>query len=323
MTAAIVLIVLVSATETQSPASAALRSAAQEVLGSTASVTVQAYERPPNDAELMEDSRSADLVAELTWQDAQHRRALVHCYVSRLRRFVNRELAFEDQDELAERGRLIGFALASMAPEQELVTPPDSATGTAPVQKETARFVARPSQGPTPGQPLSVAAVDATLLGAVGLGGPAGGLGAGIAGRWFFHRGLALRLAAGVRHGNVDVAQSSSELFFGGLGMAFQFSNPESRSPFSLGGRSDLLLISHGLRHQSSDDTIPQHRSRLMGGADLLLEGTWYFWKHGGLLVNGGGELAFGHTDIVVRGKEVADIPALRLVGELGIRADF
>jgi hypothetical protein len=327
MPAALVLVVLVSTTETHSPASSALQHAAEEVLGSTAQVILEPYASPPGDAELTEKARAADLVAELVWQDTQHRRVVVHCYVTKLGRFVNRELSFDEQDALGERGRLVGFALASMAPEPETAAPdadpkPTPTHTSQPTGQNAKRASPRTSEPSPPPQP-SVAAVDATLLGAIGLGGPAGGLGAGIAGRWFFQRGLSLRLGAGVRHGDVQVAQAASELFFGGLGLGFQFSNPESSSPFTFGGRTDLLLISHALRHKSSDDSIPEHQSRVMGGADLLLEGTWYFWKHAGLLLNGGGELAFGHTDVIVQGKEVADIPALRLVSELGIRADF
>jgi len=324
MISALVLIVLVSTTEARSTTSSAVQHAAQEVLGNRAQVTIESYTTPPDDVELTDKARGADLVAELSWQDAQHRHALVHCYVSRLQRFVNRELDFEDQDDLRERGRLIGFALASMAPEQEPAPEP-----TAPPQKPEPP--ARPKQHPNRASPRAVeqsssaplGAVDATFLGAVGLGGPADGLGAGIAGRWFFHRGLALRLATGVRHGDVSAARAVSELFFGGLGVAFQFSNPESQSSLALGGRTDLLVMSYSLRHRATEDDAPEHQSRIMGGADLLLEGTWYVWKHAGLFVNGGSELAFGHTDVLVKGKEVADIPPLRLVGEAGIRATF
>jgi len=325
MTPALVLIVLVSTSEARSTTSSAVQHAAQEVLGSKAQVSVEAYATPPDDGELTEKAQSADLVAELSWQDAQHRHALVHCYVSRLRRFVDRQLDFEDQDDLRERGRLIGFALASMAPEQEppapepLAAPPKPEPRAKPKERprpEAARAIEQPSSAP-------LGALDATFLGAVGLGGPADGLGAGIAGRWFFHRGFALRLATGVRHGDVSAARAVSELFFGGLGVAFQFSNPESPSSLALGGRTDLLVMSYSLRHRASEEDAPQHQSRVMGGADLLLEGTWYVWKHAGLFMNGGSELAFGHTDVLVGGKEVADIPPLRLVGEAGIRATF
>jgi hypothetical protein len=324
MTAALVLIVLVSTTEARSTTSSAVQHAAEEVLGNKAQVTVEAYTTAPADAELTEKARSADLVAELSWQDAEHRHAVVHCYVTRLQRFVNRQLDFEDQDDLRERGRLIGFALASMAPEREPAPEPAAALPKAeppanpkgPTSRERAHAIEPPPSA-------AVGALDATLLGAAGLGGPADGLGAGIAGRWFFHRGLALRLATGVRHGDVSAARAVSELFFGGLGVAFQFSNPESLSSLTLGGRTDLLLMSYSLRHRRTEDEAPQHQSRIMGGADLLLEATWYAWKHAGLFVNGGSELAFGHTDVLVAGKEVADIPPLRLVGEAGIRATF
>jgi hypothetical protein len=330
MPALLVLVVFVNTADVRAPATIALERAAEEVLGADARVSVQGYGTPPSDAELAEKSAEADVVAELVWQDEAHRHALVHCYVTKLHRFVNRELTFEDQDELGERGRLIGFALASMAPER----PPESeakeqkseSAQTLPVPAPSvpaARVSEAAAPPEKPARRAPVAAIDATVLGAVGLGGPATGLGVGLGARWFFLPRLALRLGTGVRHGEIANAQADSEFSFGAAGFGFLFSNPESSSPFTLGGRADLLLISNSLRHRSSDDAIPVHQSRVMGGADLLLEGRWYFWRQAGLLLNGGGELAFGHTNVVVRGREVADIPALRLVAELGIVANF
>src|SRR5882724_7489670 len=118
MPTALVLVVFINAADVRAQATLALRRAATQALGPDARVSVQDYSTiPPSDAELAQKSANADLVAELVWQDDAHQHALVHCYVSKLHRFVNRELAFEPQDELGERGRLIGFALASMAPE--------------------------------------------------------------------------------------------------------------------------------------------------------------------------------------------------------------
>lgn len=325
MSAAFVLVVFVSAADVRAPATVALERAATEVLGADARVSVQGYATPPDDTDLTEESANADMVAEVVWQDDAHRHARVHCYVGRLHRFVNRDLTFEEQDDIRERGRLLGFALASMAPEVNAsAPPPPSSKPPSPVQKPSPAVESpgAPSKGPER-RGAAVIALDATVLGAVGVGGPAGGLGVGFAGRWFLQPGLSLRLGTGVRRGDVHAAQAESELFFGAAGFGFQFSNSESSSPLVLGGRTDVLLLSHTLRHRSSDDAVPVNQSRVMGGADLLLEGTWYFWRQGGLLLNGGGELAFGHTNVVVHGKEVADVPALRLVAELGIRAKF
>jgi len=256
MSLALVLVVFVSSADADSPATAALAHAAEEVLGTESRVTIQSYDVPLDDAQLTAAAPNADLIAEVSWRDSAHRHAAVHCYVGKLHRFVNREVAFDDDDDLRERGRMIGFSVASMAPEVEGASPapppaiaPPKPTPIAPDEASDTPSPARASAAPR-----TIGTVDVAALTATGFGGPAGGFGASIAGRWLFLPAFSLRLGAGVRRGDVPVAESVSELAFGALGLGFQFSSTSSASPFVFGGRTDLLLLSYELRHLSSDD---------------------------------------------------------------------
>jgi hypothetical protein len=340
MTLSLVLVVFVSASEMQAPATVALQHAAQEVLGSDAEVLVRGTSEVLGDAELSEAGRGVDAAAEVTWQDADQQHARVHCYLEASHRFVNRELVFDDKDELRERGRMLGFAIASMLPERL-----ESPERPAPPEKETADSSQRPVTSPervpradrlaltpnpedepttAPSHPRrTLGAIDVAALTAIASGSDDGSLGVGVAARWLFHRSLSLRLAGGIRYGNIEVARARSEFFFGGLGLGFQFTSPDPHPRFVFGGRVDALLTANTLRRSRTDAEVPESQTRLQPATDLLLEGAWYFFDSTALLLASGGEFGLGHTDVVVQGKEIADVAAFRWVAELGMRARF
>ncbi|HEY2735666.1 MAG TPA: hypothetical protein VGI70_16830, partial [Polyangiales bacterium] len=178
-----------------------------------------------------------------------------------------------------------------------------------------------PTPLPSP-RKTPIAAAEFSALGSLGLGGPADGLGVSVAGRWFFVPALSLRLVAGVRRGDVPEAHADSQWAFTGVGFGFPFSQPGDGSHFSFGGRADLLAGSFALRRRTSDGA-PEHHERFAAAADLLGEGAYSPWQRTAITLSAGGEFAFGDTDVVVSGKPVTDIPPLRLVLELGLRALF
>lgn len=327
MTLSLVLTILVSTSELQAPATSALQRAAQEVLGSDSEVRVRGYAAPPDDAELSEEGQRADAVAEVIWVDQSHQRALVHLYLQGSHRFVNRELAFDERDEQRERGRMLGFAIASMLPGAEKSEQPE----VIPESPYHIEIEDRPPAPDRPRQPIThpmssihtVGAVDGTGLSTIAAGIRGIGLGVGIAGRWYFRRSLSLRLATGIRYGDSEVAQAHSSHFFAGLGLAFQFTSPDSNSRFVFGGRADALLSVTTLRRSRVAGEFPESQTRVQPATDLLVEGAWYFLDSTALLAAAGGELRIGHADVVVGGREITDINPLRGVAEFGIRARF
>jgi hypothetical protein len=175
---------------------------------------------------------------------------------------------------------------------------------------------------PAPSGERFVGMAELVGLGTTGIGGSGSGIGASLAGRWLFAPPLALRLAAGLRRGDIPEASATSEMEFVGLGLAFDW--PVTRSSrFSLGGRTSALLLRHEVDHLSADDVVPDRKSRLIPGADAVFEGGFRFSSSAGVVAGVGAELALGRTDLIVKGKEVAEIPALRGLVELGIQARF
>jgi hypothetical protein len=165
-------------------------------------------------------------------------------------------------------------------------------------------------------------AVEAAAVGSVGLDGYGGGIGAALGVRYGLGSGFALRFGGGARSGEVPPAQASSLFLFGAAGLAWS-TTPHPGLPFGFGARTDLLLMRLQLSHLSADDPSPVREFRWLGGADVLVEGAWFFSQSAGMFMAVGAEFAFGATDVVVAGNQVAVVPLVRGVSELGLRARF
>jgi hypothetical protein len=320
MPAIATLVIYLSAADVADPGTPVLVRSAQEVLGDQAQVELRTNASELPDSALSSAEPGVDGVANVVWLNGEHRRAAVRCYVGRLHRVVKRELAFDEDADPRERERMLGFVVASLlTPETEQRVEPQAPA-------EDARAQTKPSEqssaGPAPPREHFVGMAELVGLGATGIGGSGSGFGASLAGRWLFASSLALRLAAGLRRGEIPEASAISEMEFVGLGLAFESPVTQS-SRFGLGGRTSALLLRHEVDHLSADDLVPDRKSRLIPGADAVFEAGFRFSPSAGVVAGVGAELALGHTDLIVKGKEVAEIPPLRGLVELGIQARF
>ena len=348
MASPLVLIIFVAAGDAHDPSTVAVLRATRDALGANVTVTMQELPHVPADPDALERARAAHAtaVAEIVWSTQQHLRATIHVHVDGATRWIDRDIGFDSSDAPAERGRTLGFALASMLPEREreddaapaassappiapprerpstpdvpVLTPPGTPTAPAPTpptsreQGETPTMVSRPWIG----------SVDAAAIGSVGVAGYGGGIGAAIGGRWRVAPVLALRLGGGARSGDVPPAQASSLVMFGALGVVLHTSESLSRS-FEVGARADLLITRLSLNHLDSDDPTTVHESRWLGGADLLFEGSWFFSPYAGLFAATGVEGVAGSTDVYVAHVRTAVLPTFRAVSEVGVLARF
>src|SRR5438105_4145093 len=117
MTAGALLVILVAAGEARAPATAAMEAAAAEVVGEQGGVRVLEL-AALGDAEALrvERAQAARVVVSLAWRDARQVNAHLRLHAARTDRWVDRDLAFADADTLPERGRALGFAMATMLP---------------------------------------------------------------------------------------------------------------------------------------------------------------------------------------------------------------
>ncbi|MES1184738.1 MAG: hypothetical protein ABUL60_13065 [Myxococcales bacterium] len=320
------------------PLVTAFQQAARRVLGSEADLEFESAISDPPDAESAAKATNADGVVELTVSSADNK-ARVHCYVSKDQRWVDREISFGDshgspQRELVERGRLLGFAVASMFSAD--ATPREAAPAPAPAPAP-ASAPAPPLNPPKPeptaprtdsGPPAaesrmepSRSSIEFAGIVSSGLRGTAGGLGASGALRFAWTGPLWARLFVAARSGNVPLAQASTRTAQLGAGMAVALLPATQR--FELGARFDAFANYFDASHLSEDDIIPDRRSRWLPGADLLAEGGVRISGSAGLMAAVGIEALAGKTEIYTHGDRVAVVPPFRAVAELGFRARF
>lgn len=265
------------------------------------------------------------LIGVVSWSDHQ-RRATLHFVTLPEGRWSDREIRFDASDAAPERGRTIGFALASMVPDDAL-----AARDHAAAEPPRAPVVPLPSVAPPPPDPKEAAAplprsyrmgVDAAALAVTGLGGYGGGVGAVLGFRVSLAGPLAGRAALGARVGEIGPAQATSRVLSGGLGAAWQVSL-DARGQWGIGARADALVLHHEVSHFSADDLSANARSRFVPAFDAALEGTFRFAESAAVVTAAGTEVALGQTKVVVKGREVASLPPARLFAEAGLRLLF
>lgn len=333
MSTPLTLVVVIAAGDARDATTASMKHAAEETLGTSATVVLRETPHPLGDDEAvaLERSLHADAIAEVAWRDPDRRRAQVHLHVQSSSRWIDREIGFASSDAPSEQGRTIGFTVASMLPERAPDPAPTPLPPPPPPLDARAPTTALPAGGseqaspPPPSVPRHWGgAVDAVALGASSLdSGYGGGIGAAFGGEWYVASHFALRAGFSARYAAVDPAHATSLVLTGGLGLAWRSWTPTLTRRFAFGARVDGLALREGMSHQSADDPSAVHESRWLPGADAILEGSWLFTDGASVVAGGGAEVAFGKTDVVVHGAEAASIPPLHALLFAGIRARF
>lgn len=310
----------------------AFQQAVQRVLGGEAQIQTQLVATDPPDEEDETKAQDVDGVVELSFSP-EGRKARLHCYVSREKRWLDREISFGEsrgsvRSEITERGRLLGFAVATMYAGDASDTEQPPAAPPPPVAKAAAPNPVLKAAAPAPDRPEPprslLRASRVAEFGAIassGLDGPASGLGASAGFRLSLAGPLWARLFVAGRSGNIPEAQASTRtvLLGGGLTVALL---PEA-SPFELGVRLDALGSYFDVSHLSEDDIETDRRSRWQLGADLVAEGGWRFTHNAGVFLGAGMEAMLGKTEIYTHRSRVAVVPPFRVTAELGFRTRF
>lgn len=307
----------------------AFQQAAERVLGSDLQMRTLGVTSDPPDEVAVARAPDADGVVELSFS-AEGQRAHLHCYLGRERRWLDREINFGDgpslaRNEVIERGRLLGFAVATMYAsdaneaihEQE---PPPARSLQAPTAKALAPLHPLPEPAPAPERRARRVAEFAAVVSS-GVEGTASGLGASAGFRLGLSGPLWGRLFITGRSGNVPEAQASTRTALMGGGFALAFL-PDSAS-FEFGTRLDFFASYFDVSHLSEDDIAPDRRSRWQAGADLVLEGGWHVTREAGAFLGAGIEATLGKTEIYTHHQRVAVVPPFRATAELGFRTRF
>lgn len=264
-------------------------------------------------------AEGSTFVARLEWSDHERRAVL---RTSDGAHSAEREIRFDASDAPAERGRTLGFALASMVPDELLKEPPPPPERPSPPPPTTPPVVGRTSETEPAPVPKRAPRFSIELLGqgAVGVGGTASGLGGTAGARWLLPHGFFARLAFGLRVGEIPSAQATSQVLLPSIGAGWSIPVSEA---FRIGGRVDAILMHQYVSHFSADDPEPDGRGRFLPAGAARVEGSFRVAESTTLSLAFGPEIALGTTHLYVENVETTPIPPLRFVGEVGISVAF
>jgi hypothetical protein len=303
---AVIVLLLVARGDMQQPAMAALTRAAESVLGPESHIVFHERQRALADDEAiaLADQMRASMVVSVTWSSDQSR-AHVHVHFAERPGWLERDVSFAPLDPPTERGRTLGFEIATMVPD---VAPSQAPPPAPPLAKPEERPLVPVSARP------SVWAVDLNGTGAVG--GDATGYGIGAGARWSFVPNAFARAGGAVRFGRVLPADATSTTWVPAIGVGYVSGGPSSR--VRLGARVDALAMFTEVSRASPAEA----RGRWTPGVDLLGE-IEIAATPVAVAAAAGAEYALGSTSVRVGETDVTTLPRLRLLAELGLRFRF
>lgn len=266
----------------------------------------------------------ATLLGVVTWTEA-HRDARIRFFRPTEPDWGSREIRFGTTDVASERGRTVGFALASMVPDEALSRREPERAAPAPAPAAEAPFGVPPS-AETPGRTVfgrpGPTSFEIAGHGAIAVGGRGGGLGGAVAVRRALGSSLRLHFVLGGRVAEIDEAQATAHGYFLGGGIAWARPLGAERR-WEIGARLDALVLAQDVVHLSSDDPGPDHRFRLLPGAAVAVEAAYRFIEPAAVVLALGAEAALGETSIVLHGYEAAKLVPFRPLAEAGVRVSF
>lgn len=298
----VVIVILVAASEAHSPATIAMTTATRAELVDRAIVVTHEIEQWPTDAAAddLAHALHADALVEVRWR-GDHRR--VHLRLERVgeRTWLERDVDFAENDSDEDRGKNLALTITSMVPAQR--SPDRPKVPGADRDRDLRRW-----------------GVDASFVGAFGVGGPGGGLGFDAGARWYAAPWFAFRSGVGARFGELADTTISTTTLRGRLGMALEVFRTRDAMPLAAILRFDGVLLHHSIDRAGRR---PAGDGRWLGAVDILGEAAWTLGVPLELTAALGAEVAFGRTEIAVDDTVVGVIPRLRLIGEVGLRARF
>jgi hypothetical protein len=294
------LVIWVSAAELSSPGTDALVHTARDALGPAVEVRVAAA-----DGSRPGPSTPSTGVVELSWESPSGAR--LHCYVPASRRWVDRAVTFGEDDPPVERGRTLGFLVASIfveEPKRERARPPPPR----PV----------PPPAPPPARPPRAGAAAAVTFVGPGDGTSFGGhlvLDYRVLGS------LRLGLAGEARFGTFTAAQATSRLLSAGGQVTWEAWQPEPHS--YIGPGVSAYVAELRITHLSPDGPGAASKSHWFPAFQPVLGGALGIGAASAAYAEVGAEIVGGRTTIVVEGRERARTATVTPTARIGLRTEF
>jgi hypothetical protein len=357
MAGPVILLILVAAGE-RSELTGAMAGATQDVLGARAHVVVREVPGEPSDVTALETEakESATAVVEISWVDSRHQRANLKLHLAASGRWIERTIGFAPSDADTERGRTLGFAIASILPRDE--EPPQGGTaataagapsdrtdggaraaGSKPAPTTLGRAppsapqapAAGPSQGgSTPGGPRREArprwAVDATAIATTGFYGSGLGFGGDAGLRWFAIGPVALRAGFLVQAGRLSPLNAQSLTKGATLGLALDLWETTLERPLGVAVRVDYAAVDQVITFFPRSGSAQSHDFDWQSGFACTVEGGWLLAPPVQVLVDAGVLDVNGASPnraSVNHGDNLTTLPPLRVGAGVGVRLDL
>ena len=135
--AAAVLAIVVASGEAGRPMTTSLVATVEESLGARTPLRLIEVPEPAEaDVWSIEERLGASAVITLIWKEPAHVHAVIRMHIARTNRWTERDIGFRSGDTHPEKGRALGFAVASMWPESnesrgETIVPPSQSDSAA------------------------------------------------------------------------------------------------------------------------------------------------------------------------------------------------
>lgn len=304
-----IVIVWIVGAELSSPAVIELRRSAQQALGEQADVRLATEESEQLGAVNGKPSPPVAM-ARVNWEVRAPEVAHLSCYSPQSRRWVDRDIVFAPNDPEIERGRAIGFVLASIVLEQEAQAADREPPRQAPPVLDSASTPAPPARF----------AISAGMEAA----GPSTGSGFGahlaahtaVLGQTWW-----VGAAGRARFGSLAVAQASTRVLAAGPEVSWSFWSPTPST--WLGLRGGVFLSHIALSHLSDDDIVADEQGRWLPGAELSLHGGIELARSVAVFSEIGVNALAGETELEVRHRVVATWPWASGLLRFGFRSQF
>ncbi len=301
-----IVVIALAANELSSPRAAAIVKSAHEVLGQNVIVRVEVFDGS-GDSQNAVDPHPTSAYAWLAWDNRDARVAHLRCYVPEDNRWVQRDVTFSDQDPENERGRTLGFVIASIFVEAR---EPQAQVSERVPQLPQNQWQSEPKRFLVAAAASIVAPGDATSLGAW------------IGGQYAVSRMFWLGLAGDGRIGSVNAAQASTRFFSLGALSTVRLLPPAGRGWWGL--QTFLGAERVTFSHLSGDDLNGAvSQSAIIPKLEILAHGNLNLSSTSILFVDLGTNYRFGSTDVYVHHLLKAHIPAFVGVGRIGVGTRF
>ena len=325
--------------------SSAMAAAVADGLGSRGHVELERVGGLPSDAAADQRAQSAkaEAVIEVSWPDADGRRAHLHAHLRAASAWIDRDISFDATSPSWERGRAVGLSIAAMIPDEaepstavatpdtpkivETTTPPPPPPSTAHAEEAPpalATSEATRDEGASR-SPRSSGRAGRFELGVFGelaptFHGDAAGSGGRIDGTWWLMPRWGVRAAIDARVSSIAAAGVADLRLGGGAGVAIRLLGDGTRETFVT---SAVLGLARDQVSRTRNDGVVERRAHVTPTLALFGEGSFPLSSHLALVGGVGLEVAIGETKLAVNDSTSSELPRVAIVGALGLRWAF